>query len=82
MAMVVIFSLLSQSLTLSLSHLLQETDQMIMLSYMIDAQGFLIVNRDIVSADIEDFEYTPKVWWEANEERKRKQTKKNKGKKK
>ena len=24
-------------------------------------QGYLIVNRDIVSADIEDFEYTPKV---------------------
>ena len=37
-----------------------ETDQMIMLSYMIDGQGFLIVNREIVSSDISDFEYTPK----------------------
>ncbi|ORY88326.1 DNA polymerase epsilon catalytic subunit A [Leucosporidium creatinivorum] len=36
------------------------TDQVMMISYMIDAQGFLITNREIVSADIEDFEYTPK----------------------
>ena len=27
---------------------------------MIDGQGFLITNREIVSEDIEDFEYTPK----------------------
>jgi DNA polymerase epsilon subunit 1 len=27
---------------------------------MIDGQGYLIINREIVSADIEDFEYTPK----------------------
>lgn len=31
-----------------------------MISYMIDGQGFLIINREIVSEDIEDFEYTPK----------------------
>eukprot|EP01147_Barroeca_monosierra_P003730 gene3730-8364_t len=37
-----------------------ETDQIIMISYMIDGQGFLIINREIVSEDIEDFEYTPK----------------------
>lgn len=27
-------------------------------------QGFLITNREIVSADIEDFEYTPKPEYE------------------
>jgi len=37
-----------------------EYDQVFMISYMIDGQGFLIINRDIVGADIEDFEYTPK----------------------
>lgn len=31
-----------------------------MISYMIDDAGFLIINREIVSADIENFEYTPK----------------------
>ncbi|RJE19848.1 DNA polymerase [Aspergillus sclerotialis] len=35
-------------------------DQIIMISYMIDGQGFLITNREIVSEDISDFEYTPK----------------------
>ena len=42
----------------------------------IDGRGFLIINREIVSSDIESFEYTPKeefkgefhVWNEANEE--------------
>ncbi|EYC25275.1 hypothetical protein Y032_0012g1799 [Ancylostoma ceylanicum] len=36
------------------------TDEIMMISYMIDGKGFLIINRDIVSADIESFEYTPK----------------------
>ena len=36
------------------------TDQVMMISYMIDGQGFLIINREIVSEDIDDFEYTPK----------------------
>ncbi|KAL9943158.1 DNA polymerase epsilon catalytic subunit [Verticillium nonalfalfae] len=36
------------------------TDQIMMISYMIDGQGFLITNREIVSEDISDFEYTPK----------------------
>ncbi|KGO42172.1 DNA-directed DNA polymerase, family B [Penicillium expansum] len=36
------------------------TDQIMMISYMIDGQGFLITNREIVSEDIHDFEYTPK----------------------
>lgn len=35
-------------------------DQIMMISYMIDGQGFLITNREIVSDDIADFEYTPK----------------------
>lgn len=35
-------------------------DQIMMISYMIDAQGFLITNREIVSEDIADFDYTPK----------------------
>lgn len=41
-----------------------QTDQVMMISYMIDTQGFLITNREIVSADIEDFEYTPKAEYE------------------
>lgn len=35
-------------------------DPIMMISYMINGQGFLITNREIVSQDIEDFEYTPK----------------------
>ena len=35
-------------------------DQIMMISYMIDGEGFLITNREIVSQDIDDFEYTPK----------------------
>lgn len=35
-------------------------DQIMMISYMIDGQGFLITNRQIISEDIGDFEYTPK----------------------
>lgn len=64
----------------------QMTDQVMMISYMIDGQvrlllpftavlvfeadprrneqGFLITNREIVSSDIEDFEYTPKPDYE------------------
>ncbi|GAA6009169.1 hypothetical protein JCM11491_005778 [Sporobolomyces phaffii] len=42
----------------------QLTDQVMMISYMIDGQGFLITNREIVSSDIEDFEYTPKPDYE------------------
>ena len=40
------------------------TDQIMMISYMIDGQGFLITNRSIVSEDIADFEYTPKPEYE------------------
>lgn len=35
-------------------------DQIMMISYMIDGQGFLITNREIVSEEISDFEYTPR----------------------
>lgn len=51
------------------------TDQIMMISYMIDGQGYLITNREIISSDVADFEYTPKpefegqfiVYNEANE---------------
>lgn len=39
-------------------------DQIMMISYMIDGQGFLITNREIVSEDISDFDYTPKPEYE------------------
>ncbi len=39
-------------------------DQVMMVSYMIDGQGFLIVNREIVSEDIADFDYTPRPEYE------------------
>jgi DNA polymerase epsilon subunit 1 len=42
----------------------QAIDQVMMISYMVDGQGYLITNRDIVSEDIEDFEYTPKEGYE------------------
>ena len=35
-------------------------DPVMMISYMIDGQGFLLINREVVSEDIESFEYTPK----------------------
>ncbi|EFA77319.1 putative DNA polymerase epsilon subunit A [Heterostelium album PN500] len=41
-----------------------EIDSIMMISYMLDRQGFLIVNREIVAADIDDFEYTPKPEYE------------------
>ena len=31
-----------------------------MISYVVDGEGYLIVNREIVAEDIEEFEYTPK----------------------
>uniref|UniRef100_A0AC34GQD3 DNA polymerase epsilon catalytic subunit n=1 Tax=Panagrolaimus sp. ES5 TaxID=591445 RepID=A0AC34GQD3_9BILA len=35
-------------------------DQVMMISYMIDGRGYLIINREIVSEDVDDFEYTPR----------------------
>ncbi|KAJ8327871.1 DNA polymerase epsilon catalytic subunit [Batrachochytrium dendrobatidis] len=43
-----------------------QIDSIMMISYMIDGQGFLIVNREIVSKDIDDFEYTPKPEYQGN----------------
>ncbi|XP_043487163.1 DNA polymerase epsilon catalytic subunit 1 isoform X1 [Polistes fuscatus] len=40
------------------------TDQIMMISYMIDGQGYLITNREIISKDIDDFEYTPRPEFE------------------
>lgn len=40
------------------------TDQIMMISYMIDGRGYLICNRSIISDDIENFEYTPKPEFE------------------
>jgi len=39
-------------------------DNIMMISYMVDGHGFLIVNRQIISEEIEDFEYTPKQEFE------------------
>nr|KAJ3422362.1 DNA polymerase epsilon catalytic subunit [Polyrhizophydium stewartii] len=43
-----------------------QIDSIMMISYMIDGQGFLIINREIVSRDIDDFEYTPKPEYEGH----------------
>ena len=42
----------------------QAIDQVMMISYMVDGQGYLITNREIISEDIDDFEYTPKDGYE------------------
>lgn len=36
------------------------TDSIMMISYMADKKGYLIVNRETVSEDTSDFEYTPR----------------------
>lgn len=36
-----------------------DNDRIYMISYMTPGQGYLITNREIVSADVDDFEYTP-----------------------
>ncbi|XP_055847285.1 DNA polymerase epsilon catalytic subunit 1 isoform X2 [Episyrphus balteatus] len=43
-----------------------QSDQIIMISYMIDGQGYLITNREVISIDVNDFEYTPKPEFEGN----------------
>jgi hypothetical protein len=35
-----------------------------MISYMLDKQGYLIVNREVVGGDVEDFEFSPKPEYE------------------
>ncbi|KAI4322394.1 hypothetical protein L6164_022096 [Bauhinia variegata] len=39
-------------------------DMVMMISYMVDGQGYLIINRECVGDDIEDLEYTPKPEFE------------------
>ena len=41
-----------------------DIDSIMMISYMVDGQGYLIINREVVGEDIEDFEYTPKPEFE------------------
>lgn len=41
-----------------------EYDQVFMISYMVDRQGYLVINREVVGEDIKDFEYTPKPEFE------------------
>ena len=50
----------------ALVHVVNSLDcsQVFMISYMVDKQGYLIVNREVVSEDINDFEYTPKPEFE------------------
>jgi len=36
-----------------------QVDMVMMISYMVDGKGFLITNREVISEDIDDFEYTP-----------------------
>ncbi|CAL8098256.1 unnamed protein product [Calicophoron daubneyi] len=36
------------------------TDQIMMISYMLDGAGFLICNREILSEDVDNFEFSPK----------------------
>ena len=40
------------------------SDSIMMISYMIDGQGYLVTNREVIGADVEDFEYTPKPEYE------------------
>ncbi|GAA0141587.1 DNA metabolism protein [Lithospermum erythrorhizon] len=41
-----------------------EYDSVMMISYMVDGQGYLTINRECVGEDIEDLEYTPKPEFE------------------
>ncbi|KAI7734033.1 hypothetical protein M8C21_026550 [Ambrosia artemisiifolia] len=43
-----------------------EYDLVMMISYMIDGRGYLIINRECVGEDIEDLEYTPKPEFEGH----------------
>jgi DNA polymerase epsilon subunit 1 len=36
-----------------------QEDPIMMISYMINGRGYLVTNREILSKDLEDFEYTP-----------------------
>lgn len=34
-------------------------DQVMMISWMLDGKGYLVINREVVTEDIEDFDYSP-----------------------
>jgi len=40
------------------------SDVIMMVSYMMDGQGYLITNREVVGANVDDFEYTPRPEYE------------------
>lgn len=40
------------------------SDVIMMVSYMVDGQGYLVTNREVVGANVDDFEYTPKPEYE------------------
>ncbi|XP_047319798.1 DNA polymerase epsilon catalytic subunit A-like isoform X2 [Impatiens glandulifera] len=42
-----------------------EYDMVMMISYMVDRQGYLIINRECVGEDVEDLEYSPKPEFES-----------------
>ncbi|PWA40336.1 DNA polymerase epsilon catalytic subunit [Artemisia annua] len=43
-----------------------EYDLVMMISYMVDGRGYLIINRECVGEDINDLEYTPKSEFEGH----------------
>ena len=45
----------------------KQYDQVMMISYIVDGQGFLITNREVVGADVENFEYAPKPDFDVGE---------------
>lgn len=42
-------------------------DQVMMISYIIDGSGFLITNREVVGADVTNFEYSPREDYDVGE---------------
>eukprot|EP01080_Neovahlkampfia_damariscottae_P004429 gene4429-7804_t len=42
-------------------------DSIMMISYMIDQQGYLIINRQVVSEDVDDFSFNPKDEYKSDE---------------
>lgn len=43
-----------------------KVDEVMMISYVVNGDGFLITNREFVSEDIDDFEYTPNEAFRTN----------------
>ncbi|CAF3063174.1 unnamed protein product [Rotaria sp. Silwood2] len=55
----IIFAFDIECTKISLKFSSAASDQIMMISYMIDTQGYLIINCEIISQDMDDFEYTP-----------------------